>query len=208
MTKTTKAKPAVETEVVEEKDLKAVAEELGGTIASPEVNWTMKLVHPDGTSEPDFITFKGVDPYVVYQQVNQMRALLHEDGWKEAQGRSFGGGTPKTSGQTAQAEAGEVQVEAVNRVTLAKRADGKLELGLFGTLGNGQPMEFPFLRAVLKLESMKNLLLPVGYEIYPDDPVSLPLDHDTISWNAHWKQGRKTQSGGHYKDIVKLEQGI
>lgn len=96
---------------------------------------------------------------------------------------------------------GEEHSEKVVKFTLAKRTDGKYELGLYGDYG-GKPSQYPILRHVRERDAMWEMLKPV-VEDY--DFSSLPVEH-ACEWLAHYViSERKTPRGHFYKDLVALK---
>jgi len=102
---------------------------------------------------------------------------------------------------------GEEHSEKVVKFTLAKRTDGKFELGLYGDYG-GKPSQYPILRHVREREAMWGMLKPVLEDF---DFGSLPVEF-ACEWLIHYaigrefeiKQGEHKGEKSHYKDLLSI----
>lgn len=194
----------------------------GSVTALPLVSWTIKLLHPD-SSEPDFIRIEG-HPLRMDEmagEVTAFRAHLRDThGYVEVQ---RGGKTPVVQTAPSPTRPSEPAVsqplaspgseplvqdadgsDVAWQAELKRRPDGRLELAVWGYLSDGAQMNYPLLRYIAVPEKMLEALLPVGWENIISDDEPLPVRHD-VNWLVHWKQGKPTGKGGHYKDLLSLE---
>jgi len=223
------SQPAQEPET-EELTTEELAKELDAQISEapdrkmpPLVSWTIKLKHP-GSDEADFIRIEEYnDPVAVANLVTNFRNHLLSTGYEEA---TRGG--KKSVAVTAPQPSAEAKPAASSRpaappqtgseplvadadgsdmvwqAELSRRVDGRLELAVWGYLGDGTQMQYPLLRYITTPEHMHEALVPVLWEDLITEEQPLPIRAD-VEWLAHWKQGRPTGKGGHYKDLIALE---
>ena len=107
----------------------------------------------------------------------------------------------KAEGGKTEYVPGEEHSEKVVKFTLAKRTDGKFELGLYGDYG-GKPSQYPILRHVREREAMWEMLKPVLEDF---DFGSLPVEHPCELLAHYVISDRKTPKGHFYKDLLALK---
>lgn len=170
------------------------------------ISWTIKMIHPD-SGDPDFIRVEGHGAELA-ATVDEIRASLKQRGYREVGQRAPVAQTAPPPAEQQQEETGETEMEEVGRVRLERRTDGRYKLSLWGFLGDGRPMEYPFIYYTAEQEDMEKMLSNGGLEYLMVATMPVEGELKTVSY-AEWKFGRKIRGKDtRYRDLVNMHKEV